>query len=99
MPQLDKFPILFQFKSFIIIFLFIYFFFLLVILPLIHFSLRLRKLGILILLLSVLITELEVNRILFFSFFQIKNVFINFLKLNDIFLVLINKQIRSNEYN
>lgn len=99
MPQLDKFPILFQFKSFVLIFLFIYFFFLFVILPLIHISLRLRKLGILILLLSILITELEINKILFFSFIQTKNIFINFSKVNDVFLYLLNKKIRLNEYN
>jgi hypothetical protein len=99
MPQLDKFPVLFQFKSFILTFLFLYFFFLLVVLPLIHFSLRLRKFGILILLLSVFISELEINKILFFSFFKTRNIFVDFLKLNDIFLILVNKQVRLNEYN
>jgi hypothetical protein len=99
MPQLDKFPILFQFKSFILIFLFIYFFFLFVVLPLIHSSLRLRKIGILVLLLSLSISELEINRILFFSFFKVKEIFNNYLNINDIFFILTNKQIKLYEYN
>ena len=43
MPQLDQFPLLFQFKSFILGFGFIYFVFLFFVLPVLHGVLRSRK--------------------------------------------------------
>jgi hypothetical protein len=43
MPQLDQFPLLFQFKSFILGFGFIYFVFLFFVLPVLHGILRTRK--------------------------------------------------------
>lgn len=98
MPQLDKFPILFQFKSFIIIFLFFYFFFLFVVLPLIHTSLRLRKVSIFALLSQGLITELETIRISFIVYLINRNVFNKYVNINEIFFSIINKKIRLNEY-
>lgn len=97
MPQLDKFPILFQFKSFVLIFLFLYFFFLLIILPIIHTSLRLRKINIMFLLLSNLITEMEITRVVFISYITTRNVFINYIRITEIFFNILNKKVKINE--
>lgn len=99
MPQLDKFPLLFHFKSFILIFLFIYMFFLFIVLPLIHISLRLRKLLNSSLLFSNIILEFEIMKLSYLILTQIKNLSLMFVKLNDLFLnTHINKQIKKDEF-
>lgn len=98
MPQLDKIPILFQFKSFIVVFLFLYFFLLFYVMPIIHISLRLRKLVNLTIILSNLIIEFEYICLSLYLFFFIKDNSYSFLKIHDLLFIYINKQNKLNEF-
>jgi hypothetical protein len=94
MPQLDQFPILFQFKSFIVIFVFFYFIFLLVVLPLIHVSMRLRKMSLVFLLIMTLLYERDIFRIFFILSKFFKFFYYNYNKVVDVFFNLVYKKIK-----
>ena len=82
--------------------LFIHISFLFIVLPLIHISLRLRKLLNSSLLFSNIILEFEIMKLSYLILFRIQNLSLMFVKLNDLFLFYlnnkINKQIKKDEF-
>lgn len=86
MPQLDKFTILFQFKSFFFVFFIIYFIFLFILIPLIHITLRIRKVKLHSLAFSIFVMEIDIFRLFLYSYNINRTIFLNFSKLNNLII-------------
>jgi hypothetical protein len=88
MPQLDFFTVLFQFKSFFLIFFGMYFVFVLFLIPRLHYIIRLRRLQIINLLNYYFFLKID-------SFFYFKNQIIYFKNsikyYNKIYNILFNR--------
>jgi hypothetical protein len=77
MPQLDQFPIIFQFKSFIFGFGFLYLVFLLLVVPNLHGTVKSRKIYLNFITSIVALSTYHVNSIKFLVFSQLKRLSAN----------------------
>lgn len=74
MPQLDQFPIIFQFKSFIFGFGFLYLVFLLLIIPNLHGTVKSRKIYLNFITSIIALSTYHVNSLKFLVFSQLKKL-------------------------
>jgi hypothetical protein len=85
MPQLDQFPLLFQFKAFFFAFLILYFIFLFFVLPIVHLNIKLRKYKLDFLFSIYFFFDLFRNNVLIDYLFIHKKLFLNFNFINELF--------------
>jgi hypothetical protein len=77
MPQLDQFPIIFQFKSFMFSFGFLYLVFLLLIVPTLHGTVKSRKIYLNFITSIISLSNYHVNSVKFLVFSQLKKLSAN----------------------